>query len=339
MGNSTEGCTHNGRRRFFMKLGATDDRCEVIDPRTVHPHGSAGHKHHDHAHPRDTDKRRLLLAVGISAVVLVAEVIGGVLSGSIALLSDAGHMLTDLSAQILSLLALVFASRPADAKRTFGYYRLEILAALANGIVLVVLAIFVIVKAIGRIDDPHPVHAGIMLPVAVVGLIANLAGAWLLHGAHTLNVRGAYLHVLSDAMTSVVVIVGGVLMVWKGWYVVDPILGVLIAGVVLLSAYRLLREATDVLLEAVPTGLDLEKVREDVRTVGGIEDVHDLHIWTITSGIHALSAHIVVSVDATVASNDELLTRIKQVLLHRHQIAHSTLQIESTVYEHVSHLH
>jgi cobalt-zinc-cadmium efflux system protein len=270
----------------------------------------------------------------------VAEVVGGLLSGSLSLLSDAGHMLTDVSAQVLSLLALLFASRPADARRTFGYYRLEILSALANGVVLLLLSGFILWSAWGRLSSPPEVKTGLMLAVAVTGLAANIVAAWLLHGAHTLNVRGAYLHVLSDLLASAAVVVGGAIMMWKGGlYIIDPILGMVIAGVVIYGAIRLVREAADVLLEAVPRGVNLEKVREDVRGIEGIEDVHDLHIWTITSGMHALSAHIVVRSEALMTHNDELLKRIKEMLLRSHRIAHSTLQIESTEYTHVGHVH
>jgi cobalt-zinc-cadmium efflux system protein len=179
-----------------------------------------------------------------------------------------------------------------------------------------------------------------MLPIAVIGLVANLVAAWLLHRAHTLNVRGAYLHIVSDAMASAAVVLGGVVMMWQdGLWIVDPILGVLIALIVIWGAVRLVREAADVLLEAVPAGVDVERLRQDVRALEGIEDFHDLHIWTITSGLYALSAHIVVTRQTLAERNDELLKRVKQVLLKNHRITHSTLQIESTDYEHVGHVH
>lgn len=334
----------------WNRVGREHDRCEVVtDGRIAFPHGKAhahdgrdhahdhGHSHHTH---RDTDRRRLLLTLGITGAILVAEVVGGFLSGSLALLSDAGHVLTDLSAQLLSLLALVFAARPADKRRTYGYYRLEILSALANGAALLVLSGFILYSAVRRFSNPPEVHTGLMLIVASAGLVANLLAAWLLHGAHTLNVRGAYLHILSDTLASAAVVIGGAIMAWRGGlWIIDPILGVLIALIVVYGAIRLLREATDILLEAVPRGIDVEKVRNDVRALDGIEDVHDLHIWTITSNLYALSAHIVVKGGTLAAANDELLTRIKQVLLRNHRITHSTLQIESTDYEHVGHVH
>ncbi len=328
-------------------IGPVTDRCEVaFDARIVHPHGDRadGHRHtHGHAagHPdaRTSDRRKLLFAVTLTGAILIAEVVGGLVSGSLALLSDAGHMLTDLSALALSFLAILFASRPATARRTYGYYRLEILAALVNGIALLLLSGYIVYEAYHRLSAPPEVRTNIMLVIGSVGLAANLLAIWVLHGSHSMNVRGAYLHILSDAASSVAVVGGAVVMYfWHSW-IVDPVLGFLIGAMVLVSAYRLIREASDVLLEAVPRDIDLERVRQDVRELGGIEDVHDLHIWSITSGMFALSAHIVVHKDTLALANDELLTRIKELLHRRHRISHSTLQIESTEYEHVAHIH
>ena len=307
--------------------------------RSAHAHGE-GAPAHAHAQARAVDRRRLLATLCLTFFILVAEVAGGLLSHSLALLSDAGHVLTALSAQALSLLALVFASRPADARRTYGYYRLEILAALANGVFLVGLSGFLVRESIGRFAAPEPVKTGLMLAVASGGLVANLVAAVLLHGARTLNVRGAYLHVLSDTLASVAVVVGGVVMALRrGLYILDPILGLGIAVLVIVSAVRLLREASDVLLESVPANIDLEQVRADVLGVSGVAEVHDLHIWSISSGVHALSAHVVVTQAPAAAGHDEVLTHIKEALLRRHCIAHSTIQIESDAYEHVGEVH
>jgi len=313
--------------------------CEVAHAHAdEQDHDHAHHHNHNHAADRVSDRRRLILALVISGVVLIAEVVGGLVSGSLALLSDAGHVLTDMSSLVLSLLALVFAARPADARRTFGYHRLEILSALANGAVLVGLSTAIVVSSISRFSAPPPVDAKVMLPIATFGLLANLAAIWLLHGAHSLNVRGAYLHVVSDTLSSVAVVAGGALMLWRpGLYIIDPILGTILAALVLYTSFRLLREAVNVLLEAVPHHLDAERVRGEVRAVAGIEDVHDLHIWTITSGLYALSAHIVIRPGAE-GDNDALLRTVKELLHKNHRIAHSTLQIESSAYEHVSHV-
>lgn len=319
------------------QIGAAEDRCEVHhDARIQHPHGHG--RHANHGHP--TEQRRLVLTLCITAAVLLLEVAGGWVAHSLALFSDAGHMLTDVSAQGLSLLALLIATRPADARRTYGYYRLEILAALTNGLLLIGLSAYLLYEAYQRISSPVVVRSDILLVVAAIGLFANLLAMKILYGAHSLNVRGAYLHLFSDALSSVAVLVGGTIMALSdGLYVVDPILGIVIALFVIVSAFRLILEAADVLLEAVPAGIELEKVRADIQSVEGIKDVHDLHIWTLTSGMHALSAHIVVHKGSVVLENDELLTRIKELLRLRHRIAHSTLQIESTEYEHVGHIH
>jgi cobalt-zinc-cadmium efflux system protein len=317
------------------------DRCEAhvsrqpaARPRHDHHHHGHSHGHaHDHVHDRATDRRRLLAALALSGIIFVAELVGGLVSGSLALISDAGHVFTDMSAQILSLLALLIAGRPATARRTFGYHRLEILAALVNGVLLVALALAVGVAAYRRLAAgvPAEIDTAVMLPIAAVGLVANLAGVWLLHGARTLNVRGAYLHVLSDTLASVAVVGGGIAIALdRRLTFVDPLLGLAIAAIVVYSAFRLIRDATDVLLEACPADIDLEKVRRDVEELPGIQGVHDLHIWTITSGLHALSAHIVVE---DTARTDDLLRRVKELLVRDHRISHSTLQIESTAYD------
>lgn len=322
-------------------MSRMNDRCEAGDesclpPQAPPPHDHKDHDHdhdhaHSHSHGRARDRRRLLFALGLSTTIFVAELIGGLASGSLALVSDAGHVFADMSGLLISLLALLFASRPPTARRTFGYHRLEILAAVVNGVILVGLAAIVVYAAIQRIGAPSHVDAEIMLPIAGIGLVANLVAAWLLHGAHTLNVRSAYLHVLSDALSSIAVLVGGTIIAFNPRLtIVDPILGLAIAAVVVAGALRLLREAVDVLLEAVPRGVDLEVVRDGVRQVPGIVDVHDLHIWCITSGLFALSAHIVIE-DGT--ASDPLLRQVKDFLRKKHRIDHSTIQIESTAYD------
>jgi cobalt-zinc-cadmium efflux system protein len=320
-----------------IRCGGEGDRCEAAG---ISLHGP-GHRHHghahDHAHDRAVDRRRLIGALVLSGVILVVELVGGVASGSLALISDAGHVLADMSAQIVSLVALLIASRPATVRRTYGYYRLEILAALVNGVALLGLAGWVITSAVGRLSAgvPGEIHVHIMLPIAGVGLAANLAAAWILHGARTLNVRGAYLHVLSDTLASVAVVGGGIAIALEPRLTfVDPILGIVIAGVVIVAAFRLLREATDVLLEAAPVDIDPERVRADVERLDGITNVHDLHIWTITSGLHALSAHIVVDEGI---GGDDILCRVKELLAREHHISHSTLQIESPTYDQHAH--
>jgi cobalt-zinc-cadmium efflux system protein len=333
----------------------------------VHAHGHGhDHDHHDHDHEgrrdkvppphgafceapsaaartrladeeRQRDHRRLLVAIGLTGVIFVAEIVGGLVSGSLALLSDAGHMLTDVSAQVISLLALLLAARPADSKKSYGYRRLEILAALANGVLLAALSAFTLYAAVRRFGAPPEVRTDVMLIIAMIGLIANGVAALLLHGSHSLNVRGAYLHIVSDMLSSLAVVVGGAVMWWQsGLYIIDPVLGCLIGLVVLVSAWRLVREATDELLEAVPRHIELDQVRRDLVGVAGIAEVHDLHVWSIGSGLIALSAHVVAT-PSEEGHHDQLLHSIDALMRERHGIHHSTVQIESASFcrEHV----
>ena len=325
--------------RCEVRCGDGVDRCEAAGGSLPGAVPSPGHDHpgHDHAGDRAGDRRRLVAALAVSGVILVAEVAGGLISRSLALLSDAGHVLADMSAQIISLVALLIASRPPSRRRTYGYYRLEILAALVNGVLLIALAGGIVYTAVGRLRDgaTHEIDTGVMLPVAALGLVANIVAAWLLHGAKGLNARGAYLHVISDALASVAVVGGGVVIaIWPHLTFIDPILGMHSAAGDIVGAFRLLREATDVLLEAAPPTIDPDRVRQDVEGLPGVENVHDLHIWCITSGLNALSAHIVVA-DGT--GSDDVLCRVKALLARDHHINHSTLQIESSSYE--SHAH
>jgi cobalt-zinc-cadmium efflux system protein len=290
----------------------------------------------EHAHGRLAERRRIALALALTTLILVAEVVGGVLSRSLALLSDAGHMLSDVAAQLLSLAALVVAARPSDRRRTYGYYRIEILAALANGVALFALSGWILWSAWHRLrTTPEPIHTGLMLSVAVAGLGANLLGAWILHGAESLNLRGAYLHVLQDTLSSVAVIVGGTVMaVLHGGWIIDPILSIGIGAFVNYGAYKLVRDAVDVLLEAVPLGIDLDQVSCALHRHPHVVAVHDLHLWTITSGIYALSAHLVVD-DVNLARNDVLLSDVNEMLLRDYRISHTTIQVETRSYEHV----
>jgi cobalt-zinc-cadmium efflux system protein len=311
----------------------------------VHTHGhdhQHGHDHdhdHPHAHPheRGTERRKLALTLVATGIILVAEVVGGLLSHSLALLSDAGHMFSDVVAQGLSLVAMIVATRPADARRTYGWHRLEILAALTNGATLFVLAAAILWSGWHRLRSPVEVQTSMMLVVAGIGLVANLVGAWLLHDAHSLGARSAYLHLLLDTLSSVAVLVAGAAM-WAahGLYWLDPLLSMAIAVFILYSAYRLMREAVDVLLEAVPRGIDLAGVTHAIDRTDGVRAVHDLHIWTITSGLYALSAHIVVAPGD--GAQDQLLNRLKDMLQREFSIAHTTLQFESEHFDHTCHV-
>lgn len=289
---------------------------------------------------RADDRRRLRLAVVITAGILLAELLGGWWSGSLALLADAGHMFSDLGALAISWFALWFSERPAPSSKSFGYYRMEILCALANGLLLVVLALVVFAAGWSRLQSPPEVRTTAMIWVAVLGLSANLVAVAVLRPSarHSLNVRSALAHLIGDTLSSLGVIAGGVTMAFTGWYRVDPVLSMLIAVVILVNAWRLIREAVDVLLEATPGGLDAERVARSMAEVPGVHQVHDLHIWSITSGMPALSGHVVAT-DEPGLSQDQLLNRVKQMLLERYHIEHTTLQVESPAYEEVGHVH
>ena len=277
-------------------------------------------------------------ALVVTSVILVAEAVGGWLTHSLALLSDAGHMLSDVVGLALSLAALAIAARPSDQRRTYGWHRVEILAALGNGLVLSVLALIIIWEGWRRLHAPVEVHTSLMIPIAGLGFVVNSLGVWLLHGSHSLNVKGAYLHILGDTLSSLTVLVGGTVMYFAhGMYWLDPALSIFIGLFIFYSSYALIRDAVDVLLEAVPRNIDLAAVTHTIDGMPAVAAVHDLHIWTITSGLLALSAHIVVR-PKDHAERDLLINEIKRVLAERYKISHTTLQIESESYDHECHV-
>ena len=299
----------------------------------THDHGhSHGHGHTHGIADRAGQRRRLAITCALAASYLVAEVIGGLWTGSLALLADAGHMLSDVAALALSLFALWLSERPAPAARTFGYRRIEILAALANGVALVVVAIFIVVEAFERLEAPTPVLGVPMLGIAAGGLVINLIGLWTLHGGkdESLNMRGAWLHVLSDALGSVGAMIAGFLIWQFGWLIADPIASVIIAGLVLHASWALLRETVDVLLEAAPASLDVGELERTLVAVPGVAAVHDLHVWTITSGMTSLSCH--VGSDGTL-DHHRVLTAMQELLRERYAIHHVTIQVEPVGFE------
>lgn len=259
------------------------------------------------------------------------QVIGGLLSGSLALLADAGHVLTDSTGLIIALIAASLAARPATPNRTFGLQRVEILAALSNGLLLVGIAVWVLIQAVQRWSEPEQVDSDLMLGVAVVGAVANTAGLLILRGGkdESLNLRGAYLEVLGDLIGSIAVIVAAVVIAVTGWVRADAVASLAIVVLILPRAWSLLRDVVDVLLEAAPKGVDLAMVREHIRTLPGVVDVHDLHAWTITSGVPVLSAHVVVD-DACLAEgrSGEVLDRLGECLGHHFDVEHCTFQLE-----------
>jgi cobalt-zinc-cadmium efflux system protein len=275
------------------------------------------------------NKGRLKQALLLTSVYLIAEAVGGWATGSLALFADAAHMLTDVGGLGLALLAIRFAERDPTPERTYGYYRAEILAALTNAVVLLGISLLVLVEAYRRFKAPPEVKTGWMLAIAVVGLAVNAISLFILRGSasESLNVKGAYFEVLSDFITSIGVIVGAAIMWVTRWYYADPIISACIGLFIVPRTWVLLREAVGVLLEGTPANVDLEEVRNSMLSVRGVTDVHDLHVWSLTSGVNALSAHVVRE---SATSPEELLVRVREKVRTGFPIAHVTLQVEST---------
>jgi cobalt-zinc-cadmium efflux system protein len=287
-----------------------------------------GHGHdHGALSGRRRSSRALLGALGLTLAFLVVEVVGGVVSGSLALLADAGHMLSDAGALGLAVGAAWLAARPATPDRSFGYRRAEVLAALANGVALVAIAIWIAVEALVRLGSPPEVEAGPVLVIGLLGLAVNAAAARILWRVRdeTLNAAAAFRHVLADALGSAGVILSGVVLATTGWEAIDPLVSLAIAGLILLGSWSVLRASVDVLLESAPAGIPAEEVGAAIAGVPGVEQAHDLHIWTITSGFVSLSAHVVVGRDQDCHER----RRAVEAMLHdRFGIAHVTLQMD-----------
>jgi len=284
---------------------------------------------HDHTHAERgaANQRSLSTALALTATYLVAEVIGGLLAGSLALLSDAAHMLTDVMALVIALVAIRAGRQPADARRTFGYYRFEILAAAINAAVLFVVAFYILYEAWQRLQTPQEIRSITMLVVAAIGLAVNLISMRLLQSGskQSLNVKGAYLEVWSDMLGSVAVIAGAVVIRFTGWWQVDPILAGLIGLWVLPRSWKLLSESVNVLLEGVPEGLELADIETRLRSLPGVQDVHDLHVWAITTGRNSLTAHLVIE-DGY--GEQDVMQRAREMLEGAFGINHTTVQIE-----------
>ncbi len=278
--------------------------------------------------PQITNARPLIGALVITGLFMIFELIGGILSGSLALISDSGHMLTDTGALGLSLFALWLSRRPADSKRTFGYYRIEILAALINGVFLWVMVFFIFQEAYRRLLSPGTVHVGGMILIGVLGLAVNLTSMAILHRSQkeNLNVRAAFLHVLGDALGSFGVILAGLVILLTGWTRADPIAGIVIGLLILYSSWGLIKEAVHILLEGSPVHLDLEEVRRGILEVEEVKGVHDLHFWTLTPKVILLTAHVVT--DFEECDPDPVRRRIERMLAERFCIDHTTIQVE-----------
>ncbi|MCC6277641.1 MAG: cation transporter [Oligoflexia bacterium] len=284
------------------------------------------HHHHSWSNRNKENASQLKWVIALTLLFMVAEVLGGLYTGSLALMSDAAHMLTDAAALSLSLFAFIISNRPATAKRTFGYLRMEILAAFLNGLLLAVIAVSIVWGAIGRLQDPGEIKSVEMFWISLAGLAFNLAGAWILtHGDHThLNVRGALFHVMGDALGSLGAIIAAVLIYFFGLTQADAIVSIIIALIILASSYRLILDTTHVILEGTPRHLDIQKIQESLEAVKCVKEVHDLHVWTITSGVVCLSVHVV----AQEGSKHDLLLALRDLIRDQFGIDHVTIQIE-----------
>jgi cobalt-zinc-cadmium efflux system protein len=302
-----------------------------------HAHSPHDHSNHHHDHARGASQRTLLIVLVLTFGYMLAEAAGGYLANSLALLSDAGHMFTDVAALALALFAIRFGTRPSTPRKTYGFYRLEILAALANGVTLIVLSLLICFEAYQRLRHPETVDGWTLIGISTGGLAVNIIAAWLLSRSHhdNLNMRGALLHVLGDLLGSAAAIGAGVLILWRGWAWADPAFSVLISLLIIFNAWRLVADSVNVLLEGTPSHINAAAVEQAMRTISGVREIHDLHIWTITSGRHAVTAHIVVS-DA--AESYRVLRELREMLSARFNLSHSTIQIEDPTFSTVVNL-
>ncbi|WP_313517739.1 cation diffusion facilitator family transporter [Pseudomonas sp.] len=288
------------------------------------------HSHGEHSHDSEANEKALWIALALTGGFMLTELVGGLLSHSLALLSDAAHMVTDTAALLIALLAIRMAQRQADARRTFGYARFEILAAAFNALLLLGVAVYIMIEAVRRFMQPPELQTGTMLAIAVLGLVVNLISMRVLTAGQgdNLNLRGAYLEVLSDMLGSVGVIIAALVVRYTGWTPADPIVAVLIALWVVPRTWSLLRTSSNVLLEGVPSGIDPLAVRETLAAQPEVEDVHDLHIWGLTPQRRLLSAHLVIADTLDAQHGDRLIARITELMHDTFDIAHCTLQLE-----------
>jgi cobalt-zinc-cadmium efflux system protein len=286
--------------------------------------GSAAQNHHHHF---ESSRRRLWLAFWTQLVFLVVEVVGGIVANSLALLADAGHMLSDVGALGLSLFALAWAARPPTDRRTYGYHRLEILVALVNGLALWAIAGFIFYEAAWRFYQPPEVHSRPLVIIAGLGLLVNLLGMYVLMPSreHNLNLRSAFLHLLSDCFGSVAAIVAGLAIWLWGWYWFDPLAGAIVGVLIIISSWRLVWEAGEILLESTPRHIPLDEVQRSLESHPQVQQVHDLHIWTIASGIYALSVHVAIDEQL---NRDCLILELEEMLHKKFGLEHNTIQIE-----------
>jgi cobalt-zinc-cadmium efflux system protein len=297
--------------------------------RYLHPCTDFGSAFHNRP-LKQVETRRLRWVIVITAVMMIGEVIGGLLTNSLALISDAGHMLTHLFALAMALIAVRIAARPTDEVRTFGYYRAEILAALFNALTIILIVAYIFYGAVRQLMTPEPIRAREMFIIAALGLAANLAGAFILHGVsgQDINLRGAFVHLLSDTISSIAIVVGGVVILYTGWFWIDTLLSLIIGGVVLAWGLKLLADSLHILLESTPRSLSVAEVCAAVKEVPGVEEMHDVHLWEITSQMYAMTGHLLVR-DMPVAQTRRILDAVNRLLDERFRIGHTTFQFEA----------
>lgn len=297
-----------------------------------------GDSHGHAASAGSRNKKSLAIVFVLTSFYLIVEVGGGLWTGSLALLADAGHMLTDVAGVGLALLAIWFAEKPASQENTYGYYRVEILAALTNAVVLILISLYILYEAYERFRNPPEVQSGAMIGVAAVGLLVNLIGVYVLRSGsgESLNMKGAYFEVLSDMLTSIGVIVAGVIMLLSGWYYADPLISAGIGLFILPRTWSLLKDAVGVLIEGTPADVDIKNLRENLEKIEGVSDIHDLHVWSLTSGINAMSVHAVLTDDD---AHDAVMRRVHALCTKDFKIQHVTVQTECAGYAaHETHL-
>lgn len=294
-----------------------------------HSHEDHSHSHKDHNHAHNANKRALTISFILIAGFMFVEFIGGYFTNSLALISDAGHMLSDAVALGLSLSALIFGARAATSSKTYGYKRTEILAALLNGVVLVLLSAFIFKEAIERLTAPPQVMGTGMIIISVIGLLINIVVAWILHSQGStqdnLNIRSAFMHVIGDLLGSVGAIIAAVLIIFFGWYIADPIASMIVSMLVLYSGWNILKESINILMEAKPSDIDTDKIVGFLKSLEGVENIHDLHIWMITSEFLSMTVHLEVS---PTADRDIILEKAKRFIGKEIGINHLTIQIE-----------
>lgn len=297
--------------------------------------GEHNHDHH-HDHTNGANKKALTISLILIASFMIVEVIGGVLTNSLALLSDAGHMLSDAISLAVALAAFKMGEKAADSSRTFGYRRFEILAAVFNGATLIVIAVFIIVEAAGRFVNPPEVATTGMLIIAVLGLIVNIVVAKILMSGDThdnLNMKGALLHVFGDLLGSVAAIIAALSIMFFGWGFMDPLASIIVAILIAISGLRILRQSVNILMEGVPENIDVDTIIKTINNIEGVEDAHHLHVWSISSGMNAMSVHVVVNGTLNVHETQETIHRIEEQMKHEN-IEHITVQVECKHYDH-----